>query len=154
MVGPLGRSDVWFLTALVIFLIGADHQNIVFITAVATGLTVAAAALPLQPGLATRLLDTRALAVLGVASYSLYLWHYPIVLHLSRHIGNYVLLLCASLLICIPVAFASYRSVELPFLRLRRRWTTSTSGSVPQRHPPGRSPGGSHPDPTAVGEAG
>jgi peptidoglycan/LPS O-acetylase OafA/YrhL len=121
--GLAKRSDIWFAAAAAIFVVGADHQNIVFITAVATGLTVAAASLPLRSGFCTRLLDTRVLATIGVASYSLYLWHYPIVLSLSKHIDRYVLLLAVASVVCCLIALISYRLVEAPFLRLRRRWS-------------------------------
>ena len=50
----------------------------------ASFLLVGAAVLPLRSGLLVRVLRWRPLAALGVASYSLYLWHYPIVEHLSK----------------------------------------------------------------------
>jgi peptidoglycan/LPS O-acetylase OafA/YrhL len=99
-------------------------------------LVVGGAGLRLRPGMVTSVLDTRVLASLGVISYSLYLWHYPIVKEFAglgpfRH---FAVLLLASLAVCIPIAFASYVLIEAPFLRLRRRW--ARRGSVPDRPSP------------------
>ena len=63
--------------------------------------------------------------MLGVASYSLYLWHGPIVLKLGEHL-SFVPLEFVSLAVCIPIALLSYRLIETPFLRLRRRWQGPT----------------------------
>jgi peptidoglycan/LPS O-acetylase OafA/YrhL len=66
-----------------------------------------------------RALDWRPLALVGVASYSLYLWHLPIVEALTP----------GAVLVSVPLsllaALVSYRLVEAPFLRLRRRWSSS-----------------------------
>ena len=70
------------------------------------------------------LLEFRWLATLGIASYSLYLWHLPIVESLGRRTSaSGVELLAISLAVCVPIALASYALIERPFLRLRRRWT-------------------------------
>ena len=68
----------------------------------------------------TRSLDWRPLALIGVASYSLYLWHLPIVEALAPHA------LALSVPVSLAVALLSYRLVETPFLRLRRRWSSSS----------------------------
>src|SRR5258705_490666 len=60
------------------------------------------------------------LALLGAASYSLSLWPLPIVEALAPHA------LLLSVPVSLLVAFASYRLVEAPFLRLRRRWSSSS----------------------------
>lgn len=46
---------------------------------------------------------------------SLYLWHVPILDALG---GPYL----KRVPLCLAVAFVSYRRVEAPFLRLRKRW--------------------------------
>jgi peptidoglycan/LPS O-acetylase OafA/YrhL len=70
-----------------------------------------------------RALEWRPLAALGVASYSLYLWHKPLVEWLEDQTGlGFVALLALALPICAAVAAASYLAIERPFLRLRRRW--------------------------------
>lgn len=126
------RSDLWFVAAIPIFLIGVWSPPLLWVTAIATGLTVAGAALPLRPGVVTRLLETRPLAGLGVRSYSLYLWHLPIVLALRRAPGldGYLPLLAAATLASCVAAWLSYRLVEEPFLRLRGRWETRAAGSA------------------------
>jgi peptidoglycan/LPS O-acetylase OafA/YrhL len=95
----------------------------------ASFLILAAVVLPVRDGLLARLLDLRALGIVGVASYSLYLWHYPIVHHLSRVLdAGFPALLPVALAICVPLALLSYRLIERPFLPLRRRWgSTATS---------------------------
>src|SRR4051794_34314556 len=74
-----------------------------------------------------RALDARWLAALGTASYSLYLWHGPIIESLSRaswlH-GGFVPLAAVGVIVCCVIALVSYRVVEAPFLRLRRAWSS------------------------------
>ena len=97
--------------------------------AIASFLVVAACVLPLRPDRAVRALEWRPLAVLGVASYSIYIWHMPIVRLLESATGwSYVPLLVLSLPVCCVIALVSYRLIEAPFLALRKRWT-----EVPER---------------------
>ena len=63
----------------------------------------------------------------GEISYSVYLWHYPLVfvnLHLvGEHPSRaFVTLLAATLAMTVPVAAASYYLVERTGMRLRTRW--------------------------------
>ena len=73
-----------------------------------------------------RALATRWLTWFGVISYSLYLWHEPVLLFLDGKLGlehapSHFLITAALLLAtAIPVAVASNRLVEQPFNRLRR----------------------------------
>ena len=87
-----------------------------------------ACVLPLRPARVLAALDWRPLATLGVASYSLYVWHLPIVdaLWKATHWG-YKPLFVLSLAICCAVALVSYRAIEAPFLALRRRWAPSAA---------------------------
>lgn len=91
-------------------------------------MAVGACVLPLRRGYLVRVLDWRPLAVVGVASYSLYVWHAQIIENALQHgllpHGTVQLTLLAAPL-CILVALASYRWLEAPFLRLRRRWSTA-----------------------------
>jgi peptidoglycan/LPS O-acetylase OafA/YrhL len=113
------------------------------IVAPASFLLLAGVVLPVSDGRLVRVLELRWLVVVGVASYSLYLWHAPILNSLSKHVS---LGLIASLLVatavCVPVALASYGVVERPFLRFRRRW-----GSTVARQPDAR------PQPEPVADA-
>jgi peptidoglycan/LPS O-acetylase OafA/YrhL len=86
-------------------------------------------------GIPRRLLAWRPLVGLGVISYSFYLWHLTIVDLLARsrdpaafssmgwdlmarvHVVPTLVLFLLSLALTAPVAWASYRIVELPFLR-------------------------------------
>jgi peptidoglycan/LPS O-acetylase OafA/YrhL len=98
-------------------------------------LVVGAVVLPLRDGALARVLDARALVVVGIASYSLYLWHHPIVLSLGHRVdaGPAGVALVA-VAVCVPIALASYALVERPFLRLRRRWgPTAASPAAVER---------------------
>jgi peptidoglycan/LPS O-acetylase OafA/YrhL len=91
--------------------------------ALAAAPILAALVLPGIEGALTRALAFRPLAALGVASYSLYLWHVPAIRSLHSHTGWGTLpLLASGALAAIAVASLSYLAVERPFLRLRRRW--------------------------------
>jgi peptidoglycan/LPS O-acetylase OafA/YrhL len=77
-----------------------------------------------------RALDWRPLAALGVASYSLYLWHQPLLARLELETGlGFLPLLAVGLPLCAAVAAVTYLTVERPFLRMRRRWTPPVSRS-------------------------
>lgn len=75
-----------------------------------------------------RLLDSRVFAAVGVASYSLFLWHEPLALWLREHgltedgwlgLGWNLLLVCV---ISGALSALTYRAVERPALHLRRTW--------------------------------
>jgi peptidoglycan/LPS O-acetylase OafA/YrhL len=91
--------------------------------ALGAALIVGALVLPVRESPLNRALDLRPLAALGVASYSLYLWHVPAIRSLHSHTGWGTLpLLVAGAACAIAVAAVSYLGVERPFLGLRRRW--------------------------------
>ena len=103
------------------------------LAAAAAFLVVGAVVLPVADGRLARLLDARVLVTIGLASYSLYLWHHPIVLSLGQRLdAGPAAVALAGLAVCIPIALASYALVERPFLRLRRRWgpTAATPPAV------------------------
>ena len=69
-----------------------------------------------------------------MASYSLYLWHEPIVHRLSTMQSmpqGFVPLVLVSALICMAIAAASYRLIEVPFLLWRRQWQPGLAPTVP-----------------------
>ena len=70
------------------------------------------------------LLSTRPLVYLGKISYGFYLWHYPLVLALSKY-GNMGKL--AALMLSLGLASASYRYIELPFLTLKKHFAPRQS---------------------------
>jgi peptidoglycan/LPS O-acetylase OafA/YrhL len=158
--GPLASGDAWFLASLplwaLVVLVSYQLGPLIW---PASFLVIGAVVLPLSEGPLTRSLRWRPLTVVGVASYSLYLWHLP-VLEAMTNAGlrttSLAALTAIGIPICIAVALLSYAIVESPFLRLRRQWSRS-SAEVEQEGPPppvlepavsplGRSPVGSRPD--------
>jgi peptidoglycan/LPS O-acetylase OafA/YrhL len=122
---PLTSSDVWFAGGIALWLFvvyeGYDWD---FLIAPASFLVLGACVLDLRPGAAHALLSMRWLALLGIASYSLYLWHFPVLELLTNEGASPELVPLAALAIPIVIAIAavSYRLIEEPFLRLRGRW--------------------------------
>lgn len=66
-----------------------------------------------------RLLNTRAMEAIGVLSYSLYLWQQ---LLLNRSSNAWPNVFPVNVLLTFAVAWASYRLVEKPLIRLRQRF--------------------------------
>ncbi|HKH05813.1 MAG TPA: acyltransferase [Acidimicrobiales bacterium] len=69
--------------------------------------------------LAGRLLGSRPLAMIGAISYSVYLWHLPVIMFLARNTTDWDQSLQITLAIAVSFALGvlSYRYVERPFLR-------------------------------------
>lgn len=96
------------------------------------GLAYAAAVAPGSIG--SRLLSGRPLAFLGMISYSLYLWHYPVLSAMSALAGGALGAPLATLLalpLVVAISWASYRWVERPFLGQRARRAESHVASGP-----------------------
>jgi peptidoglycan/LPS O-acetylase OafA/YrhL len=134
----LQSSDVWVLAAgaVWVYLLWSFDE---WMALPAAFLLVGACVLPLRPGRLTRALAWRPLAVLGIASYSLYMWHLA-VLHAFASgpglPGGFVISFALLAPLCVAVALASYWLIEAPFLRLRRRWAPSSAPiepAAPQR---------------------
>lgn len=81
-----------------------------------------------EGGFLRRLLGRAPLAYIGRRSYGLYLWHFPILVLLQRHLnaGGRVDGI-AMVVLSLIVAEISYRVVEQPFLRLKSRVGTRAS---------------------------
>ena len=65
-----------------------------------------------------------------MASYSLYLWHAPVLRALIRatpFTHSFPQLMLIAVPVMIAVALASYALIESPFLRLRRQWARSSA---------------------------
>jgi len=88
----------------------------------------------------SRIESLRAVAALSVvASYSLYLWHVPIIRALQRTGGiphGFVATAIIAVPLAIGVALASYWLIEAPFLRLRRQWARSSAPQEQRRARP------------------
>jgi peptidoglycan/LPS O-acetylase OafA/YrhL len=133
--GPLAHGNVWMLASLPIWAIvlNAPKYDRDSIAAVAAFLMVGAVVLPLTAGALVRVLDWRPVAVMGLASYSMYLWHVPIVEFFHRNVvqASFPKLFLLAAPVSIAVALASYALIERPFLRLRRRWAPASAPQVP-----------------------
>jgi peptidoglycan/LPS O-acetylase OafA/YrhL len=125
--GALASPGLWLLASVPFWgLHFRDFSD--WPAVVASFLVVGACVLPLRESRALRALEWRPLALLGVASYSLYVWHEPIVHGLRDATGwGYAPLLALSLAVCAPLALISYRVIEAPFLALRRRWAPAAA---------------------------
>ena len=132
--GWRASSDVWMLSAVPLWLIVIVDYNFDFLLAPASFLVLAACLLPLEGRrVCVRILEWKWIAILGLGAYSIYVWHVPLIHELTDTTGtdhtgnslqdNYWLLMAITLpLICI-VSMISYRLIEEPALRLRRRWS-------------------------------
>jgi peptidoglycan/LPS O-acetylase OafA/YrhL len=77
----------------------------------------------LERGFLHRLLESRPLLWVGRRSYGLYLWHWPIFWAALHHWGHARIASAVALPLTFLFAWASYRWIELPFLRLKRRFS-------------------------------
>ncbi|HEX8134424.1 MAG TPA: acyltransferase [Actinomycetes bacterium] len=117
------------------------------IMAVPAGLLVALVVLPAggsgEPSRLARLLQRRPLAAVGTVSYSLFLWHEPLVRWMNQHgltvggVGGFVLNLIALATASGFLAALTYRYVEAPALRRKR---PRRDGPDPREAPPGARP--------------
>jgi peptidoglycan/LPS O-acetylase OafA/YrhL len=133
--GPPASADLWIAASVALCAVSIFGQyslpsmNAMVIILLVSVLLVGACVLPLRTGPLVRALEWRPLAVVGVASYSLYLWHDPILKALAKSSwapAGFAGLLTVGLPLCCLAAFVSYALVEAPFLRLRRRWARSS----------------------------
>jgi peptidoglycan/LPS O-acetylase OafA/YrhL len=146
---PFDSSDFWLLASVPLFLIAVWRYQHVWVLALPSAMIVAACVLPLRTGVLTRMLGWRPLALIGVASYSLYIWHVPILDALTGRSYEFVSwvpegtfgLAVVAVPLALLTAFASYVVIESPFLRLRHRWSSASArteeppASVPALQP-------------------
>lgn len=137
--GILGSSTTWLLAAAASYFalcLNYAHQEPG--VALASAVLIGACVLPLRHGAAMRVLEWRPLVLVGIASYSLYLLHVPlletitgthsVVLEdkgqtwITGERRDFKALLAVATPVCLIAAALSYRFVEAPFLRLRGRW--------------------------------
>jgi peptidoglycan/LPS O-acetylase OafA/YrhL len=134
--GPRAQGDLWILATIPLWaLVVLVSYSLDFLVGAAAFLIVGACVLPVRTGPVANALQWRPLAVVGIASYSLYLWHVPVIKALvdAGASTGFVALTAIAVPICLAVALASYAAIESPFLRLRRQWARS---SAKQEAPP------------------
>jgi peptidoglycan/LPS O-acetylase OafA/YrhL len=130
-----GSAAAWLVASAAVWALVAYDYSLEALCAVAAFLLVGACVLPLRPSRLLRPLEWPALAAIGVASYSLYLWHVPllrVIDDVPALVEDLPRLLAVTVPACLAAAFASYAAIEAPFLRLRRRWgSTAAAPSLP-----------------------
>jgi peptidoglycan/LPS O-acetylase OafA/YrhL len=142
--GLVGGAALAVIVAAAVLL---DHvpQRLVYFTqlptlfAVSAGVLIVCAAL--GESAVARALNARPLAFLGRISYSLYLWHLPllVVFGVHRHFGVRGI---AAITISLAAAIASRYLVELPFMRRGATQRPETGSQLARKPPPAVAPAG------------
>jgi peptidoglycan/LPS O-acetylase OafA/YrhL len=149
--GPFASPDVWALASIPFWFLFVLDYDLEPLFAIGCFLLLGAAVLPLDRGFLVRGLDWRPLALLGLTSYSIYIWHHPILKAVTeRHVwgldgaiwraqqffgSDYVGMLVVVVPFSCAVAALSYMLIESPALRLRKRWGEFRRQSVELRAP-------------------
>jgi peptidoglycan/LPS O-acetylase OafA/YrhL len=123
--GITAHGDAWILAGLVCWLLVFFRYRWEILAGAGTFLVIGACVLPLRRGRLLSVLEWRPLAGIGVISYSVYLWHVPLIHLVQRHLlsnPGFAGVLTVALPLTIAVAALSYSVVEVPFLRMRRPW--------------------------------
>jgi peptidoglycan/LPS O-acetylase OafA/YrhL len=129
------RTDLWVVVSIALWIFSTRRfiPERELMVAPAAFLVVGACVLPLRPGALVRLLSWRWLSLLGIASYSLYIWHYAVLLWVADlypgSAGVRVLTLLGVPAV-IAVSAVSYLILERPFLRRRRSWARPPAPAV------------------------
>lgn len=142
--GVLAAADAWLVAGIGLWLVVCWKPTLAAeIIPFAAFLVVGAVVLVPAGGRLVAVLDTRPLALVGVISYSIYIWHVPIISELVRVPSlarSFPLLFVTGLSSSLVAAAASYFVVERPALRLRRAWakpsaagTRKTTAATPTR---------------------
>ena len=122
--GLVAAPEAWIAAAIGLWIFVALGTNRGYLTAPAAFLLIGACVLPLRPSRVVAALDWRPLALVGIASYSLYLWHVLVVHELAERVElpTFPALFAVAGPLCLAAAGVSYALVERPLLKLRRRW--------------------------------
>ena len=140
--GPLAWAETWVVVSAVFWVVVFDDYSKHYFAAVASAFLLAACVLPLRAGPVVRALEWKALAFVGVISYSFYMWHLPLLEQLgetSWEPDSFPGLLLLTLPLSLVAAALSYRFIETPFLRLRRRWGATAAHTAPSQEEAARS---------------
>jgi peptidoglycan/LPS O-acetylase OafA/YrhL len=143
--GPFGHSTVWIGGAVILWLIACYDFNWEGVGALASALLIGAVVLPLRHGWAIAPFRWRVFALLGVISYSIYLWHYPLLVAISNrsltypvaHIGRGLTqLFVLGLPLSVALGALSYWQIERRGLSHRRPWSANTVSASPEDSAP------------------
>jgi peptidoglycan/LPS O-acetylase OafA/YrhL len=121
---------------------GGDQSYLLQNTGEAFALALAFAALVVPrhgptPLRAVRILETRPLVAAGVISYSVFLWHHPIIMWLASHHltlrgwGGLALNTLVVLILVGAFSALTYRFIELPALRRKRSVRQEAAPEIP-----------------------
>ena len=140
------RRTMWvavIVCALIVLVLGSGQKQTSFMgVAFAAGIVLTQVRQPDRASrLLVRIMDTAPPRLAGEISLSCYLWHYPILLWLMLHVPDDVLrygsnleLLKSWVILAVPTLILgaiTYRLVELPAMRQKRRTDRSTAESKP-----------------------
>lgn len=142
----LRDARLWVAVAIVLSLVPiyVDY-SVMPLIAISSFLLVGACVLPLRRTEVVRVLDWRPMALLGLISGSIYVWHNPTLEFLERAGAPFTpmgALLAITIPVVIGVAALSYRWIEAPFLRMRGRWSADAAAHTVTAPPPRWSPAG------------
>jgi len=144
--GPLGHSNVWLAGAVALWAIACYRDTWEILGALASALVVGALVLPLRHGHAIWPFRWRWMALLGVISYSIYLWHVPVLVAISNRslttthlvVGRGLTqLLGIGFPVSVAIGALSYWQIERRGLSRRRRWSGNTLASASEPPAPG-----------------
>ena len=95
----------------------------VYTVLAAAAASIIAAVLAAPDGALARGLGWRPLAWIGIVSYSLYVWHFPLfgLLGRAEPVGRGPVLYALGVVLSVPIAWLSHITIERPFRRRRRR---------------------------------
>lgn len=140
------RRSMWaavIVCAVIVLILGSGQKQTSFMgVAFAAGIVLTQVRQPDRASRAlVRIMDTAPPRLAGEISLSCYLWHYPILLWLMLHVPDDVLrygsnleLLKSWAILAVPTLILgaiTYRLVELPAMRQKRRTDRSTAESKP-----------------------
>lgn len=131
MAGRLATMFGLFLIVSSCLVVSPDHLSPFWKLPVVLG-TAAILASRIDRGLGWRILTARGLRWIGLTSFSLYLFHQPVIAFAKLSVGHISLSLgCLLLPVIFALAAASYYLVEKPFRKkVENRWRVLTYGIV------------------------
>lgn len=139
--GPLGHSNVWFAAAVVLWVLACYRYSWEVLGALSSALIIGALVLPLRHGVGMVPFRWRWIALLGVISYSVYLWHLPVILAIDNRSltaqapipgRGMTQLFGIGLPVSIAIGALSYWQIERRGLSRRRPWSRNTLASAPE----------------------